>query len=111
MDGFEDVAAVEAPGEGAEIARQMFGADYAVRGQEAVFDIGEHRVRPTKGRVAGGGAIGASDMALVDDSRLLGNAAKPLAAIADDRCARLDVGAQPFGFAGLEAAHDLQTCI
>jgi hypothetical protein len=42
MDGFQDEPAIEAPGEGAEVARQMFGRDGAVRGQEAVFDIGEH---------------------------------------------------------------------
>ena len=47
-------------------------------------------------------------MALVDDARLLGNAAKPLAAVADDGGSGRDAGAQPPGFAGLEPAHDLQ---
>src|SRR6476661_9323232 len=37
VDCFQDEAAVEAPGEGAEVARQMFGRDGAVRGQEAVL--------------------------------------------------------------------------
>ena len=44
----------------------------------------------------------------MDDTRLLGNAAKPLAAIADDSRSGRDAGAQPFGFASLEAAHDLK---
>ena len=47
-------------------------------------------------------------MALMDDARLLGNAAKPLAAVADDGGSGRDLGAQAFGFAGAEPAHDLQ---
>jgi len=47
----------------------------------------------------------------VDEPRLRGNAAKPLAAVADDSGPGLDVGAQPFGFAGLKPAHDLQACV
>src|SRR5271168_4332521 len=62
----------------------MFGADHAMGGQEAVFDIGEHRVRPAEGRMARRPAIGAGDVALMDDARLFSDAAKPLAAIADD---------------------------
>lgn len=111
MDGFEDIAAVETPSEGTEVARQVFSVDRAVRSKEAVLDVGEHGVRPAEGRMARGWAIAAGDMALVDDPRLLTDTAKPLAAIADDRRAGLDVGAQSFGFAGLEAAHDLQTRI
>ena len=87
MDCFEDKASVETPGEGAEVARQMFG------GEQAVLDIGEHSVCPAEGRVACGSAIGAGDMALMDDPRLLGNAAKPLAAVADDRRSGHDAGA------------------
>ncbi len=86
----------------------MFGTDHTMRGQQAVLDVGEHSVRPTKGGVARGGSIGAGDMAIVGDTRLLTNTAKPLATIADDCRTGFDVGAQPFGFAGLEAAHDLQ---
>ena len=111
MDGFEDIAAVEAPSEGTEVARQMFGADHTMRGQQAVLDVGEHGVRPTKGGVARGGSIGAGDMAFVGDTRLLANTTKPLTTIADDRRPGLDTGTQPFGFAGLETAHDLQTRI
>ena len=48
---FQNKAAVEAPGEGAEVARQMFGRDGAVGGQEAVFDIGEHGICPAEGGV------------------------------------------------------------
>jgi hypothetical protein len=44
VNGFQDKSAVEAPSESAEIARQMFGLDGSVRGQEAVFDIGEPSV-------------------------------------------------------------------
>ena len=40
-----------------------------------------------------GGAIRAGDVTLVDDARLLGNAAKPLAAVADDGGSSLDAGA------------------
>ena len=42
VDGFQDEAAVEAPSEGAEVTRQMFGTDHTVSGQEAVLDVGEH---------------------------------------------------------------------
>src|SRR4051794_33099707 len=49
MNCFQNEAAVEAPGEGAEVAREMFGRDGAVRGQEAVFDIGEHGICPAEG--------------------------------------------------------------
>src|SRR5689334_17193632 len=37
VDCFQNEAAVETPGEGAEVAREMFGRDGAVRGQEAVL--------------------------------------------------------------------------
>src|SRR4051794_6797727 len=90
---FQDEAAVEAPGEGAEVAREMFGRDGAVRGQEAVFDIGEHGICPAEGGVSGGGAIGAGDVALVDETRLPRNALKPLPAVADDGGSGLDTGA------------------
>ena len=93
VDGFQDKPTIEAPSEGAEIARQMFGLDSAVRGQEAVFDVGEQCVRPAERRVARGCTIGAGDVALVDDARLVGNTAKPLAAIADDSGSGLDAGA------------------
>ena len=83
MDGFQDKTAVEAPGECAEVARQMFGVDHTVRGQEAVLDVRQHRVGPAESRVARSGAIGAGDMSLMANARLFGNAAKPLAAIAD----------------------------
>ena len=43
--------------------------------------------------VACGSAIGAGDMAFMDDTRLLGNAAKPLAAVADDSRSGHDAGA------------------
>jgi len=68
VDGFQDKAAVEAPGEGAEVARQMFGGDHSVGGEQAVLDIGEHGVRPAEGRVACSSAIGAGDVALMDDT-------------------------------------------
>lgn len=48
----------------------MFGRDGAVRGQEAVLNIGEHGICPAEGGVSGGGAVGAGDMALMDDTRL-----------------------------------------
>src|SRR3954452_24564765 len=48
----------------------MFGLDGAVRGQEAVFDIDEHGICPAEGGVSGGGAVGAGDVALVDETRL-----------------------------------------
>ena len=93
VDCFEDEAAVEAPGEGAEVARQMFGRDGTVRGQEAVFDIGEHGIGPAEGGVSGGGAIRAGDVALVGDTRLPRNATKPLPAVADDSGSGRDAGA------------------
>src|SRR3954451_3900979 len=70
VDCFQGEAAVEAPGEGAEVAREMFGRDGAVRGQEAVFDVGEHGICPAEGRVSGGGAVGAGNVALVAETRL-----------------------------------------
>ena len=76
----------------------MLGGDGAVRGEEAVLDVGEHGVRPAEGRVAGAGAVGAGDVAFMNDAGLLGDAAKPLAAVADDGGSRLDIRAQPFGF-------------
>src|SRR5271169_4708346 len=108
VDGFQDKAAVEAPGEGAEVTWQMFGGDHAMGGHEAVFDIGQHRVRPAEGRVARRPAIGAGDAALMDDARLFGDAAEPLAAVADDGGSGLDSGAQALGFTSLEATHHLQ---
>ena len=93
VDCLQDEAAVEAPGEGAEVAREMFGRDGAVRGQEAVFDIGEHGIGPAEGRVSGGGAVGAGDVALVDDARLPRNATEPLPAVADDGGSGLDTSA------------------
>jgi hypothetical protein len=71
----------------------MFGPDGAVRGQEAVFDVGEHGVCPAEGGVSGGGATGAGDVAFVDDTRLPRNATKPLPAVADDGGSGLDAGA------------------
>ena len=109
MDRPQDKTAIEAPGEGAEVARQMLGGDGAVRGEEAVLDVGEHGVRPAEGRVAGAGAVGAGDVAFMNDAGLLGDAAKPLAAVADDGGSRLDIRAQPFGFDRLEPAYDLET--
>src|SRR5271170_3424148 len=52
----------------------MFGADHAMGGHEAVFDIGQHRIRPAEGRVARRPAIRAGDVALMDDARLFGDA-------------------------------------
>src|SRR3954452_11994843 len=74
VDCFQDEAAVEAPGEGAEVARQMFGRDGVMRGQEAVFDVGEHGICPAEGGMPSGVAVGAGDMALMDDTRLPRNA-------------------------------------
>src|SRR3954466_15738022 len=108
MDCFQDEASVEAPSEGTEIARQMFGRDGAVRGQEAVFDVGEHGICPAEGGVSGGGAIGAGNVALVAETRLPRNALKPLPAVADDGGSGLDSGAYPLGFSGLEPPDDLQ---
>ena len=69
---------VETPCEGAEVALEMFGGEHSVGGEQAVLDIGEHGVRPAEGRVACSSAIGASDVdVFMDDTRLLGNAAKP----------------------------------
>ena len=70
----------------------MFGIDRAVRGQEAVLDVGEHGVSPAEGGMPRGSAIGARDMALMDDARLVSNAAKPLAAVANDGGSGLDAG-------------------
>jgi len=50
----------------------MFGADRAVGGQEAVLNVGQHGFCPAEGRVARSSVIGAGDVALVDDTRLLG---------------------------------------
>src|SRR5690349_7240220 len=79
--------------EGAEVARQMFGRDGAVRSQEAVFDVGEHGICPAEGGVSGGGATGAGDVALVGETRLPRNALKSLPAVADDGGSGLDTGA------------------
>src|ERR1041385_5248817 len=83
VDCLQNKAAVEAPGEGAEVAREMFGRDGAVSGQEAVFDVGEHGICPAEGGVSGSGTTGAGDMAFVSDARLPRNATKPLPAVAD----------------------------
>src|SRR3954454_18219699 len=93
VDRFQNEAAVEAPGECAEVAREMFGRDGAVRGQEAVFDVGEHSICPAEGGVSGSGAIRAGDVALVGETWLPGNATKPLPAVADDGGSGLDTGA------------------
>src|SRR5271156_407866 len=111
VDGFQDKAAIEAPGEGAEVTRQMFGADDTMRGQQAVLDVRQHGVRPTESRMARGSAIGAGNVALMEVARLFGNAAKPLAAVADDSGAGLDSGAQTLGFTGSEATHHLQASV
>ena len=87
----------------------MLGADHTVSGHEAVLDIGEHCVRPAEGWVTGSGATGAGDVTLVDDTRLLGDAAKPLAAVADDSGPGRDFGAEAFSFTRAEPAHDLET--
>ena len=50
---FKDEAAVEAPSEGAEVARDTFRADHTVGGQEAVLDVSEHPCSPG-GRQGGG---------------------------------------------------------
>ena len=71
----------------------MFGRDGAVRGQEAVLNIGEHGICPAEGGVSGGGAIGAGDVALVNETWLPRNALKPLSAVADDGRSGLDMGA------------------
>src|SRR5271167_74342 len=52
VDRLEDKAAVEAPGEGAEVAQQMLGADDTMRGQEAVLDVRQQGVRPAVGLMA-----------------------------------------------------------
>jgi hypothetical protein len=51
--------------------------------------FGERRQR----RLHGSSAIGAGDVAFMDDVPLLGNAAKPLAAVADDSRSGHDAGA------------------
>ena len=89
----------------------MFGADHAMGGQKAVLDIGQHRVRPAEGRVARRPAIRAGDVALMDDTRLFGDTAKPRAAVADNGCSGLDTGAQALGFTGTEATHHLQASV
>ena len=71
----------------------MFGRDGAMRGQEAVFDVGEHGICPAEGGMSGGGATGAGDVALVDDARLPRNTLKPLPAVADDGGSGRDAGA------------------
>ena len=73
MDRFQDETAVEAPCEGAEIARQMLGTDYAVCRQQTVFDVGEHGVRPAERGVSRGGTTGAGDVSFVNETWLLGN--------------------------------------
>src|SRR3954470_16682065 len=93
VDCLQNKAAVEAPGEGAEVAREMFGRDSTVGGQEAVFDIGEHGIGPAEGGVSGGGTVGAGDVALVDETRLPRNALKPLPAVADNGRSSLDTRA------------------
>src|SRR6478752_8718514 len=108
VDRLQDEAAVEAPSEGAEVAREMFGRDGAMGGQEAVLDVGEHGVRPAEGGVTRGGATGAGDVALVGDARLVSYATKPLPAVADDSGSGRDTGAQPLGFGGLEPPDNLQ---
>src|SRR5215472_358149 len=62
----------------------MFGANHAMGGQQAVLDIGQHRVRPAEGRVARRPTIRAGDVALMGDAWLFGDAAKPLAAVANE---------------------------
>ena len=49
MDRFQAEAVVEAPSEGAEVAREMLGANHT-SGHEGVLDIGEHFVGPAEGR-------------------------------------------------------------
>ena len=71
----------------------MFGRDGAVGSQEAVFDVGEHGICPAEGGVSGGGATGAGDVALVDETRLVSYSTKPLPAVADDSGSGLDAGA------------------
>ena len=71
----------------------MFGVDHTVCGQEAVLDVGQHGVCPAEGRVARGGAAVPGDVAFMDKTRLIGDAAKPLTAIADDGGSGLDIGA------------------
>ena len=67
--------------------------NWAVGGQEAVLDVGEHGVRPAEGGVTRGGATGAGDVALVGNTRLVSYATKPLPAVADDSGSGLDGGA------------------
>ena len=108
MNRFQDIAAIEWPSKGNEVAQQMFGADSAVCRHEAILDVGKHRVCPTEGGVARRHAIGTGDVALVNDAWLLGNAVKPMATVADDCGAGLNTGAKPLGFTGLKSAHDLE---
>src|SRR3954454_4794531 len=51
VDCFQNEATVEAPGEGVEVARQMFGRDGSVCCQESVLDIGEYSICPAEGGV------------------------------------------------------------
>ena len=71
----------------------MLSADRTVRCQKAVLDVGEHCVGPAERRMARSGAIGTGDVTLVNETRLRGNAAKPLAAVANDGGSRYDTGA------------------
>jgi hypothetical protein len=54
---------------------------------------GGKRICPAEGGVSGGGAVGAGDVALVDETRLPRNALKLLPAVADDGRSGLDTGA------------------
>lgn len=80
-------------------------------GHEAVLDIGQHRVRPAEGRGALRPSIGAGSVALMDDARLFGDAAKSLATVANDGGSGFDTIARAFGFNGSEAAHHLQASV
>ncbi len=64
--------------------------------------VGEHGIRPAEGGVACSRAVRAGDVALMDNARLLRNATKPVAAVADDDCSGRDGGAQALGFAALK---------
>jgi hypothetical protein len=56
-------------------------------------------------------SIGAGHVPLVDDSGLIGNAAKPLTTIAHDSRSGLNAGAKSLRFASLKAEHDLKTSV
>jgi hypothetical protein len=47
----------------------------------------------------------------MDDARLFGDAAKPLAAVANDGGSGLDTGAKALGFTGSEATHHPQASV